>query len=163
MGLQRVGHVWATFTIRFKTVWKPGISSFWELPSLLRPWVTYSSRASPGIWDPTGKSSMSSFILTLTHPLSHLFVYEHSSSFLGHFLLGQQVSPSYWFSISSTQQGVLSFKPVFSLFSFTHIKWLFSSSSLSAMCYHLHIWGYWYFSWQSWFQFVIHPAQYFTW
>ena len=29
--------------------------------------------------------------------------------------------------------------------------------------YHLHIWGYWYFSWQSWFQLVIHPAWHFTW
>ena len=25
------------------------------------------------------------------------------------------------------------------------------------------MWGYWYFSWQSWFQVVPHPAQYFTW
>ena len=24
--------------------------------------------------------------------------------------------------------------------------------------YHLHIWGCWYFSWQSWFQLMIHPA-----
>ena len=29
-------------------------------------------------------------------------------------------------------------------------------------CY-LHIWGYWYFSWQSWFQVVIHPAWHFPW
>ena len=29
--------------------------------------------------------------------------------------------------------------------------------------YHLHIWGCWYFSWQSWFQLVIHPARHFTW
>ena len=29
--------------------------------------------------------------------------------------------------------------------------------------YHLHIWGYWYFSWQSWFQLVIHSAWHFTW
>ena len=28
---------------------------------------------------------------------------------------------------------------------------------------HLHIWGCWYFSQQSWFQLVIHPAQHFTW
>ena len=28
---------------------------------------------------------------------------------------------------------------------------------------HLHIWGYWYFSWQSRFQLVLHPAWYFTW
>ena len=28
---------------------------------------------------------------------------------------------------------------------------------------HLHIWGYWYFSWHSWFQLVLHPAQHFLW
>ena len=51
---------------------------------------------------------------------------------------------------------MLSFKPAFSLSSFTFFKRLFSSSLLSAVgvvssaC--LHIWGYWYFSQQSWFQ-----------
>ena len=29
-------------------------------------------------------------------------------------------------------------------------------------CYHVYIWGCWYFSGQSWFQFVIHPAWHFT-
>ena len=28
---------------------------------------------------------------------------------------------------------------------------------------HLHTWGYWYFSQQSWFQLVLHPGQHFTW
>ena len=58
----------------------------------------------------------------------------------------------------------LSFKPTFSLSSFIFIKRLFSSFSLSAIrvC-HLHLWGYWYFSWQSWFQLVLHPAWHFTW
>jgi len=28
---------------------------------------------------------------------------------------------------------------------------------------HLHMWGYWYFSWQSWFQLVLPPAQCFSW
>ena len=28
---------------------------------------------------------------------------------------------------------------------------------------HLHIWGYWYFSWQSWFKLVLRPAWHFTW
>ena len=28
---------------------------------------------------------------------------------------------------------------------------------------HLHIWGYWYFSLQSWFQLVLHTVQHFTW
>ena len=59
---------------------------------------------------------------------------------------------------------MLSFKPTFSLSSFTFIKKLFSSSSLSSrrVC-HLHIWGYWYFSQKSWFQLVLHPAQSFSW
>ena len=59
---------------------------------------------------------------------------------------------------------MLNFKPTFSLSSFTFIKRLFSSSLLSTTgWYHLHIWCYWYFSQQSWFQFVLHPAQHFTW
>ena len=33
---------------------------------------------------------------------------------------------------------------------------------LSQWC-HLHIWGYWYFSQQSWFQLVLLPAQRFSW
>ena len=46
---------------------------------------------------------------------------------------------------------MLSFKETFSLSSFTFIKRLFSFSLLSAIrWYHLHIWGYWYFSQQSW-------------
>ena len=62
---------------------------------------------------------------------------------------------------------MLSFKRAFSLCSFTLIKRLFSSSLLSAICflplewYHLHIWGCYYFSKQSWFQLVIHPARHF--
>ena len=47
---------------------------------------------------------------------------------------------------------MLSFKPAFSLSSFTFIKKVFSSSSPSAIEWcHLQIWGYWYFSQQSWF------------
>ena len=56
---------------------------------------------------------------------------------------------------------MLNFKPAFSLFSFIFIKRLFSSSSLE--WYHLRIWGCWYFSLQSWFQLVSHPAQHFAW
>ena len=59
---------------------------------------------------------------------------------------------------------MLSFKPTFSLSTFTFIKRLFSSSLLYAIkWYHLHIWGYWYFSWQSRFQPVLHPVQHFSW
>ena len=44
-----------------------------------------------------------------------------------------------------------------------------SRGSLVTLCFlpwgwcHLHIWGYWYFSWQSWFQLELHPAWHFTW
>ena len=57
---------------------------------------------------------------------------------------------------------MLSFKPTLSLSSFTFIKKLFSSSSLSSMWCHLHMWGYWYFSRQSWFQLVFLPVQHFS-
>ena len=59
---------------------------------------------------------------------------------------------------------MLSFKPTFSLSSFTFIKRLFNSSWLSAIGWcHLHIWDYWYFSCKSWGQVVLHPPQHFTW
>ena len=41
----------------------------------------------------------------------------------------------------------VSFKPAFSLSSFTFIRRLLSSSSLSTTWYHLNIWGCWYCSW----------------
>ena len=59
---------------------------------------------------------------------------------------------------------MLSFNPVFSFCFFTLIKRLFSSSSLFAIrVVYLHIWDFWHFSWQSWFQLVIHPACHFAW
>ena len=59
---------------------------------------------------------------------------------------------------------MLSFKPAFSLSSFTFIKRLFSSSSLSAVrvvsSAYLRLLI---FLWQSWFQLVLLPAQRFSW
>ena len=58
----------------------------------------------------------------------------------------------------------VSFKPTFSLSS-SHS----SRGSLVLLHFlpkgwcHLHIWGYWYFSWQSWFHLVLHPARGFSW
>ena len=46
---------------------------------------------------------------------------------------------------------MLSFKPAFSLSSFTLIKRLFSSPLSAIRMYHLHIHGCWYFSQKSWF------------
>ena len=59
---------------------------------------------------------------------------------------------------------MLSFKPAFLLSSFTFIKRLLNFSLPPAIGWcHLHFWGYWYFSWESWFQLVIHPNWHFTW
>ena len=62
---------------------------------------------------------------------------------------------------------MLSIKPTFSLSSFTYIKRLFSSSLFAirvlSSAYLRHIWGYWYFSWQSWFQLVLLSAWNFAW
>ena len=56
---------------------------------------------------------------------------------------------------------MLSFKP---LSSFTFIKSLFSSSSLSAIRVVSSVyWHYWYFFQQSLFHLVLHPAQHFAW
>ena len=58
---------------------------------------------------------------------------------------------------------MLSFKPDFSLSSFTFIKRLFNSSLLSAKrVMSSEFLSYWYFSRQSWFQLVINPAWHFT-
>ena len=65
-------------------------------------------------------------------------------------------SPSFCHSFLNVE-----FKPAFHS-PFILIKRLFSSSSLSAISYHSNIWGC-YFSQQSWFQLVIHPAWHFAW
>ena len=58
----------------------------------------------------------------------------------------------------------LNVKPAFSLSSFTFVKKLFSSSSLSVKGWcHLYIWSYWYVSRQSWFQLVLHLVWDFSW
>ena len=58
---------------------------------------------------------------------------------------------------------MLSFKPTFSLSSFTPSRVSLVLQFLPQGWCHLHIWGYWYFSWQTWFQHVLPPAWCFTW
>ena len=59
---------------------------------------------------------------------------------------------------------MLNFKPPF----YSPLS-LSSTGFLVLLCFlpwgwcHLHIWDYWYFSWQSWFQLVLLPAQHFAW
>ena len=59
---------------------------------------------------------------------------------------------------------MLSFRPTFSLsLSLSSRGFLVPLYFLPLGWCHLHIWGYWYFCWQSWFQFVLHPAWHFAW
>ena len=58
---------------------------------------------------------------------------------------------------------MLSFKPTFSLSSLSSRGSLVLRCFLPLGCCYLHIWSYWYFSQQSWFQIVLHPAWHFTW
>ena len=46
---------------------------------------------------------------------------------------------------------------------FTFIKRLFSSLFSAIRVLYLHIWDYWYFFRQSWFQLMLHPVQHFSW
>jgi len=73
------------------------------------------------------------------------------------------VSPSIYHGVMGLDAMILvfwmlSFKPTFSLSSFTFIKRLFLPQ---VWCHHM--WGYWYFFQQSWFQLVLHPARHFAW
>ena len=47
------------------------------------------------------------------------------------------------------------------------LPWDFPGKSTGVCCHcllhYLHIWGYWYFSWQCWFQLELHQAQHFSW
>ena len=56
---------------------------------------------------------------------------------------------------------MLSFKPAFTVLPSS--RGLVPLRFLPLGWYHLHGWGCWYFSGQSWFQLVIHPAQHFVW
>ena len=54
------------------------------------------------------------------------------------------------------------FKPVFSLSLSSRGSFVALHFLPKGWC-HLHVWHYWYFSRQSWFQLLPHPAQHFVW
>ena len=58
---------------------------------------------------------------------------------------------------------ILSFKPTFSPPLSLSSRGSLVLHFLPLGSCHLHIWGYWYFSWQSWGQLMLHPARHFSW
>ena len=79
------------------------------------------------------------------------------------------VSPPIWHEVMAIDAmmlvfWMLSFKPTFPLSSFDASRGsLILLHFLPKGWFHLHIWGYWYFSQESWFQLLLHPAQRFSW
>ena len=78
------------------------------------------------------------------------------------------VFPSIWHEVLGPDAMIFLFcmwgiKPTFSLSSFSFIKRFLSYSSISAIRVSSAYLSYWYFSQQSWFQLVFHPAQHFSW
>ena len=79
------------------------------------------------------------------------------------------VSPSIYHEVMGLDAMIfifwmLSFKPAFSLsLSASSRGSLVPLHFLTSGWCHLHIWGYWYFSQQSWFQLELHPVWHFTW
>ena len=167
IGLQRVGHSWAT-SLHF--------TSAFFMVQLSHPYTTTGKTIALTSW-----TFISKVMSLLFHMLSRLII-----AFLPrskHLLISWLQSPSavileprkiksVTVFISTCHEVIgpeamifdfwmLSFKPAFSVSSFTFTR----GSLLFAFCQgwcHLHIWGYWYFSLHSWFQLVLHPAQHFA-
>jgi len=85
------------------------------------------------------------------------------------FVTVSTLSPSIWHEVMQLDAMILVFW-MLNLFQLSHSPLWPSSRGyvvplhfLPLKWYHLHIWGCWYFSLQSWFYLVSHPAQYFTW
>ena len=147
MGSQRVGYHWAT-SLHFHFVSKVIFLLFNMLSRfiiaflprskcLLISWLQSSSTV---IWEDKTVNSATVCIF------SHLFAMKWwdqipRSKFFECWVLSQLFhSP---LSLSSRDSGFFNF-----CFYFLPLGWC-----------HLHIWDYWYFFWQSWFQLVLHPAQ----
>ena len=65
-----------------------------------------------------------------------------------------------WFQIGKEVcQGCILSPCLFNLYA----EYIMRNAGLDEGWCHLHIWGYWYFSQQSWFQLVLHLVQNFTW
>ena len=118
MGLQRVGHDWAT-----ELNWTEVCHSFYS-----KEQASFNFVAVVNIHSDFGAQENKVCHCSIVSPsISHEMMGLDAMIFI------------FW---------MLSFKSAFSLSSYTFIKRLFSSSSVLLLrWYHLHIWGYWYFSW----------------
>ena len=141
---------------------------------LSHPYVTTGKTTALIIWTFVGKvmslpfNMLSKFVINFHSRSKSLLIYGCCLSLSAVILEPKKVKSVTVFifspSICHEVLRMLRFKPALSLSSFTS-----SRGTSVPFCFlplgwfHLHIWGYWYFSWQSRFQLVIHLAWYFTW
>ena len=144
---------------------------------LSHPYMTTGKIIALTIWTFVGKvmsllfNTLSLFVIALLQRNKHLLIFWLKSPFAMILeskkitsVIVSTISPSICHEVIGLVAMILvffmqNFKPVFSLSSFTSSRGsLGPLHFLPLECYHLPIWGCWYFSWQSWFQLVMHPG-----
>ena len=135
---------------------------------LSHPFMTTAKTIVLTIWTLVGTvmillfNTLSTFVLSFLPRSKHLLIswLQSTSTVISYKYCHEVVGPDAMIFIF----WMLSFKPTFSLSSFTFFKSLFSSSSLSAIRVVSSAYlNYWCFSQQSWFWLKLNPAQHFAW
>ena len=141
---------------------------------LSHPYMTTGKTIALIVWTFVGKvmsllfNMLSRFVINFHSESKSLLIYGCCLSFSAVILEPKKVKSVTVFifapAICHEVLRMLRFKPALSLSSFPS-----SRGTSVPLCFlplgwcHLHIWGYWHFSWQSWVQLVIHLAWYFAW
>ena len=103
--------------------------------------ISWLQSPSAGIWEP--KKIKSVTVSTVSPSICHEVMRPDAMIFFSEYWVLNQL---FHFPLSLSSRG--------SLVLFHFLPW--------GWC-HLNIWGYWYFSWQSWCQLVLHLVQHFSW
>ena len=120
-----------------------------------------------------------SLFFSLSHLINNFsfIIYMTPQKFTGGIFKNRSLKMEKWSLKSNSQQNIIQiFRKSYSMFLHLQKIWQDSSLALSSSSrgslislrfpplgwYHLHIWVYCYFSWQSWLNLVLHQAQHFT-
>ena len=141
-------------SLLYMTTWKTIALTIWPFVSKVMPLLFNTLSGCVITFQPRNNSLL---ISCLQSPFSVILETKKRKS-----VTGFTFSPSIWHEVMGPDAMILvllifSFKPTFPLSSFTLIKRFFTSSLLSAI--RVVPW----FSCLSWVEFVIHPAQHFSW
>ena len=159
-------------SLKASILWPSAFLMAQFLTSVDNSYMTTGKNTAFTIWTFAGKMTsllcniLSRFVIAFLLRSKHLFIHGCSHS-LKWFLEPKKIKSvsAFNFSPDGTRYHDLSFLNVEFYASFLtllcHFQEAFHFQSLE--WYHLHIWGYWYFSQKSWFRLELHPAQHFGW